>query len=171
MQCCYIVTHTTLGEINSRPICMHLPFIKVGVYPHQDVFHRYLGCSDATASGQLYQVADAAKVLDVGLAGLQSADDRVMSAFHNTRIIRVKGNQVIPWDASFSIGNRKQCHKTSQTKCKVVIKSKLLNMSTTQCSSPYLNASLSFPYRFSAFPTLHVGISRNLVATCRVASS
>lgn len=76
---------------------MHLPSIKVGVYPHQDVFHWYLGCSDATA-----------KVLDVGLAGLQSADDRVMAAFHNTRIIRVKGNQVIPWDASFSIGNRKK---------------------------------------------------------------
>ena len=63
---------------------MHLPFIKVGVYPHQDVFHQYLSCSDATASGQLYQVADTAKVLDVGLASLQSADDRVMSAFHNT---------------------------------------------------------------------------------------
>lgn len=86
---------------------MHLPFIKVSVYPHQDVFHLYLGCSDATASGQLYQVADAAKVLDVRLAGLQSTDDRVMAAFHNTRIIRVKGNQVIPWGASFSIGNRK----------------------------------------------------------------
>lgn len=86
---------------------MHLPFIKVGVYPHQDVFHWYLSCSDATASGQLYQVADAAKVLDVRLAGLQSTDDRVMAAFHNTRIIRVKGNKVIPWDASFSIGNRK----------------------------------------------------------------
>lgn len=92
---------------------MHLPFIKVGVYPHQDVFHRYLGCSDPTACGQLYQVADAAKVLDVGLAGLQSADDRVMSAFHNTRIIRIKGNQVIPWDASFSIGNRGK----NATKC------------------------------------------------------
>lgn len=150
---------------------MHLPSIKVGVYPHQDIFHWYLGCFDATASGQLYQVADVVKVLDVGLAGLQSADDRVMAAFHITRIIRVKGNQVIPWDASFSIGNRKNCHKTSQTKCKVVIKCNLLNMSTTQCSSPYLNASLSFSYRFSAFPTLHVGISRNLVATCRVASS
>lgn len=84
-------------------------------------------------------------------AGLQSADDRVMSAFHNTRIIRVKGNQVIPWDASFSIGNWTKCHKTSQTKCKVVINCKLLNMSTSQCSSLYLDASLHFSYRFSDF--------------------
>jgi len=59
------------------------------------------GCSD----GQLYQVADAAKVLDVGLAGLRSADDRVMAAFHNTHIIRVKGY------APFSIGNRKKMPK------------------------------------------------------------
>lgn len=120
-------------------------------------------CTRSPGPGHLVQVAEAAKVLDVGPAGLQSADDRVMSAFHNTRIIRVKGNQVMPWDASFSIGNR--------TKCKVVINCKLLNMSTSQCSSLYLNASLSFSYRFSALPTLHVDISRNLVATCRVASS
>lgn len=128
-------------------------------------------CTRSPGPGHLVQVAEAAKVLDVGPAGLQSADDRVMSAFHNTRIIRVKGNQVMPWDASFSIGNWTKCHKTSQTKCKVVINCKLLNMSTSQCSSLYLNASLSFSYRFSALPTLHVDISRNLVATCRVASS
>lgn len=32
---------------------INLPFVKVGVYPNQDVFHRYLCCSDGTASGQL----------------------------------------------------------------------------------------------------------------------
>ncbi|MEQ2170113.1 hypothetical protein GOODEAATRI_031969 [Goodea atripinnis] len=99
-------------------------------------------------------VADAAKVLDVGLALFQSADNRVMSAFHDT--IRVKSYQVLPWDASFSFENRKKCHKTSQTKCVVIITHKLLHVDNT-VQFPYFSASLSFSYRFSAFPTLHTG--------------
>lgn len=157
MQCCYYYISLGLGHIiiycnthnirreEEQACCMHLPFIKVCVYPHLDVFPRDLGCSDATASSQLYQVTWSRwpRQPRSWTAGLQSADDRVMSAFHNTRIIRVKGNQVIPWDASFSIGN--------WTKCKVVINCKLLNMSTSQCSSIYLDASLHFSYRFSDF--------------------
>lgn len=68
MQCCYYYILLGLGHIiiycnthnirreEEQACCMHLPFIKVCVYPHLDVFPRYLGCSDATASGQLYQV-------------------------------------------------------------------------------------------------------------------
>lgn len=68
MQCCYYYILLGLGHIiiycnthnirreEEQACCMHLPFIKVCVYPHLDVFPRYLGCSEATASGQLYQV-------------------------------------------------------------------------------------------------------------------
>lgn len=46
---------------------LHLPFVKVGVNPNQNVLYWKFGCFDATTSGKLDKVANAAKVLDIRL--------------------------------------------------------------------------------------------------------